>query len=480
MKKILSLLLCALLLGASTASAANPQDALVRDHALAWTLTLNPDADVLLPLLQGDTPLTNEPLEAFQHSESVQAASEAVKTLAEGIAGLRLGGSFAPWALSLSLGTDQAELASASLWADAKTGGNGITTDLLDCLFFLPQDKAKPVLDQAAYFLSLNIPDLISPYLRLLQDEADKLLNGKTAEQGNYPLGELGNFDVKISITITTHDVAWMLRSLLTAFESDFALQTAINKIMNLSRTLEDNPMAQGSVVADISIGLKDFIAQTLALEEEDLLELSAYSRKGLDSLCYVIDTTRVREEVALFLAVLPGKQQGGLVLTAGDGAKLEKLGTAQGVDWEKVRIQATEGSGQLMEESAHLALLYSVPEDEPLALSLWAYSAGVPLFGITAEHNAEQADPYQSKTSAQLSVLGKDPALSLGLTLQESDTLPTLPDTNNWPVLSLMDDNLANKADTGSLPTLLLRRLSAAYPDTAEELIKAIQVLGQ
>ena len=192
MKKILSLLLCALLLGASTASADSPQDVLARDHALAWTLTLNPDADVLLPLLQGDTPLTNEPLEAFQHSESVQAASEAVKTLAAGIAGLRLGGSFAPWALSLSLGTDQAELASASLWADAKTGGNGITTDLLDCLFFLPQDKAKPVLDQAAYFLSPEHPGSHQSLSASAAGRSGQVAEWKNSGTGQLPFGRAG------------------------------------------------------------------------------------------------------------------------------------------------------------------------------------------------------------------------------------------------------------------------------------------------
>ncbi|NLD52672.1 MAG: hypothetical protein GX650_07230, partial [Clostridiales bacterium] len=141
MKKALSLLLCALLLlGACTAGAANPQDAFARGHGLTWTMTLSPDADVLLALLQGSTPLSDEPLIPLQASENPLAVSKAVKTLVGGIADLRLGGSFAPWALSLSLGTDQAGLASATLCADAKTGGNGLTTDLLDCLFFLPQD----------------------------------------------------------------------------------------------------------------------------------------------------------------------------------------------------------------------------------------------------------------------------------------------------------------------------------------------------
>jgi hypothetical protein len=44
--------------------------------------------------------------------------------------------------------------------------------------------------------------------------------------------------------------------------------------------------------------------------------------------------------------------------------------------------------------------------------------------------------------------------------------------------VLSLTDDDLENKVDIGNLPTLLLRRFSMAFPDTAEELIKAVQAL--
>lgn len=481
MKKALSLLLCALLLlEACTAGAANPQDAFARGHGLTWTLTLSPDADVLLALLQGSTPLSDEPLIPLQASENPLAVSKAVKTLVGGIADLRLGGSFAPWALAFSLGTDQAGLASATLWADAKTGGNGLTTDLLDCLFFLPQDKVKPILDQAASLLSLDIPGLISPYLLVLRDEADKLLEGKAAEQGSYALAELGSFDSKVSVTITTYDVARVLKSLLTAFENDFALQTALNQIMYTAGLLEDEPAMRRSVNADISRRLKDSIAQILAEDEEDMLQLSAYGRQGLDSLCYVIDTSRVQQEAALFLAVLPGEKEGGLILTAGDGYKLEGVGTPQGVDWQKVRMQAMEGSGQPMKESAHLALQYAAPEGEPLALSLWAYSAGIPLFGLTAEHKAQQAEPYQAEATARLSVFGKKPALSLGFTLKETDTLPALPDTTNWPVLSLMDDELENKAGVGNLSILLLRRLSVAYPDTAEELIKAVQTLNQ
>jgi hypothetical protein len=476
MKRALAWLLCGLLLlGACTASAASPQDVFARGHALEWALTLNPDADALLALLQGDTPLSNELPEAF-----AQEASEPLKTLAKGIADLRLGGSFMPWALSLSLGTDQGGIASASLWADAKTGGNGLTTDLLDCLFFLPQDKVKPVLEQANRFLPLDIPGLISPYLILLRDGANELLDGKAAERGSYIMGELGEFDKKVSTIITTHDAARMLRPLLAAFEGDFALQTAISQIVHISKLLQDDPLAQGSVNAEISRGLKNFIAETLSQEEEDLLELSAYGREGLDSLCYVIDTARVQENVALRLAILPGEKQGGLILTAGDGYKLDGAGTPQGVDWEKVRAQAMEGSGQPMEESAHLALQYATAEGEPLALSLWAYSAGIPLFGVTAEHQAQESQPNLSETTAKLSVFGKEPVLSLTFTLQETDALPALPDTNNWPVLSLTDDDLENKVDIGNLPTLLLRRFSMAFPDTAEELIKAVQAFDQ
>lgn len=480
MKRILTLLLCSLLmLSACTASAASPQDVFARGHGLQWALTLTPDADVLLALLQNDTPLSNELPEVLLRSEDTQATSEAVKTLAGGIADLRLGGSFVPWSLSLSLGTDRAELASASLWADAKTGGNGFTTDLLDYLFFLPQDKVKPVLDQADLLLPLNIPGLISPYLMLLRDEVDKLLHGKAVEMGNYPIGELGSFDIKASLTITTHDVAQLLKPLLAAFENDFALQTAISQIMYMSRLFQDEPVARGSVNAEIGRSLKDFIAQTLSQEAEDLLELSAYGREGQDSLCYVIDTARVQKEVALFLAVLPGEKQGGLILTAGDGYRLDGAGTPHGVDWEKVRKQAMEGSGQTAEsmgESVHLALQYAVLEDEPLALSLWAYSAGMPLFGITAGYNAQSTEPYQVETTAQLSVFSKEPALSLALTLQETDTLPALPDTQNWPVLSLLDD-LENKVDIGNLSNLLLQRFSLAFPDTAKKLIKAAQL---
>ena len=78
-------------------------------------------------------------------------------------------------------------------------------------------------------------------------------------------------------------------------------------------------------------------------------------------------------------------------------------------------------------------------------------------------------------ETTAQLSVFSKEPALSL-LTLQETDTLPALPDTQNWPVLSLLDD-LENKVDIGNLSNLLLQRFSLAFPDTAKKLIKAAQL---
>ncbi len=479
MKRTLILLLCGLLLlGACTASAANSQDVFARNHALQWTLTLSPDTEVLLPLLQGDTPLFEEFQRALQRSDNPEGASEAIKTLADGVADLRLSGSFAPWALSLSLGTEQAVLASASLWADAKTGGNGIATDLLDCLFYLPQDRAKPALEQASSLLNLDISGLISPYLILLREEANNLLNDKEAELGNYLIGELGEFNMMVSQVITTHDAARVLKTLLDAFEKDFALQTAITQVMYTSSVMKGEPPEPKSAIAETSRELKEALAQILSQDEADLLELSAYGRAGLDSLCYVIDTSRVQKDMPFRLAVLPGKK-GGVILTAGEGSKLEGVGTPQGVEWEKFRLQTVGDSGQPIQESTHIALQYASSEGKPLALSLWAYSAGMPLVGVAAEHKAQQAESYQSETTAQLSVFGKEPVLSLALTLQETDTLPTLPETTNWPVYSLMDDDLESKVDTSNLSTLLLRRFSLAFPDTAEKLIKAAQLLG-
>lgn len=121
MKRTLALLLCSLLiLGAFTASAAVPQDVFARGHALQWTLNLAPDADVLLSLLQGETPLSRELSDLLEHSPDPEAAAGAITPLAKGFSDLRFKGSFAPWAASLSLGTEQADLASVIVWADKK------------------------------------------------------------------------------------------------------------------------------------------------------------------------------------------------------------------------------------------------------------------------------------------------------------------------------------------------------------------------
>ena len=491
MKRTLALLLCSLLiLSAFTANAAITQDIFDRGHALQWTLNLAPEADALLSLLQGDTPLPTELSEYIERLPSPRATDEAIKILAKGISKIRFSGSFVPWAANLSLGTEQADLASSSIWADAKTGGNGITADLIDALFFLPQDKVKPVLDASIPCLSLDIPGLIIPYLVLLRDEADKLLQEAVEQQGNYPMGELGSFDSKASLIITTHDAARVLKSLLTAFEHDYALQMAISQITYLSSLTKDGPGIQDSVSMAAAKSLKDLIHQLLLAEETYLLELSAYSREGLDSLCYVVDTSKVQEEAALRLAILPDGKQGGLILTAGNGYKLDGTGTSRGVDWEKVRTQVMEqsveqpmeGSGEQsvgprpMEESAHLALQYAVAEDNSVDLSLYAYSAGICLFGVTAEHKTWQAESYQSDTAARISVFSKEPALSLSLRLEETDKLPALPDTFGWPVLSLLDSELQNKVDTSNMLSVLTRRFSKAFPDTAEELVKAVQ----
>lgn len=484
MKRTLALLLCSLLiLGAFTASAAVPQDVFARGHALQWTLSLAPDADVLLSLLQGETPLSRELSDLLEHSSDPEAATGTINPLAKGFSDLRFKGSFAPWAASLSLGTEQADLASVIVWADKKTGGNGIAVDLIDCLFFLPQDKVKLALDGSAPLLALNIPSLISPYLVLLRDEADKLLEGKAWQQGDYPMGELGSFDSKVSLILTTHDAARTLKSLLTAFENDYALQMVISQITYLSLLLENGSWMQDSASVAIAKSLKDLIYRMLSEEETDLLELSAYSREGTDSLCYVVDTSKVQEEATLRLAVLPGGKQGGLILTAGEGYKLDGSGTSQGVDWEKVRTQAMEGSDlpiAPMEESAHLALQYTVAEDDSVDLSLHAYSAGIPMFGVTASHKTRRTEPWQSETTAGISVFSKEPALALSLRLEETDKLPSLPDTSGWPVLPLLGSDLQSIALNGNALSVLMQRFSKAFPNTAEELVKAVQLLDE
>ena len=241
-------------------------------------MSLAPDADVLLSLLQGETPLSRELSDLLEHSPDPEATAGAITPLAKGFSDLRFKGSFAPWAASLSLGTEQADLASVIVWADKKTGGNGIAADLIDSLFFLPQDKVKLALDGSTPLLALNIPNLISPYLVLLRDEADKLLEGEAWQQGDYPMGELGSFDSKVSLTLTTHDAARTLKSMLTAFENDYALQTAISQITYLSLLLENGSWMQDSASVAIAKSLKDLIYRMLSEEETDLLELSAYN----------------------------------------------------------------------------------------------------------------------------------------------------------------------------------------------------------
>lgn len=480
MKKMLILLLCSLLLvGSMTAQAALPSDVYSRNHALEWTLTLSPDADALLALIQGDNPLSKEFPAAWRKQESSDAMN-ALKTLLDGVSKLRIQGAFAPWALSLSLGTDQAGLAAASLWADPKTGGNGAVIDLMDYVFCLPQDQVKPALHQAASLMAVDVPGLVRPYLTLLKSEADRLLHDKTPEEGSFSVGEFGSFDHKASVTVTRHDAAGILKSLLTAFENDADLQTAITWIAAIS--LPDDARSNGSLSAQFANALQSLIAQLLSEEDGALLELSACSRAEGGAVCYAADTSKALPDVALRLAVMAGEKQGGLLLTAGDGTRLDGAGTPQGIDWEKVYVDATEGSGQgksPLEESAHLALQYSVPEDGQTALSLWVYSAGMRLIGAVADHCMRQAEPYQSDIAIRLSAFGDAPVLSFNLTLRETDKLPALPDTGSWPVLSLTDDDLKNKVDIGNLPTLLLRCFSMAFPDTAEDLIKAAQSFG-
>lgn len=473
MKKMLILLLCSLLLvGSMTAQAALPSDVYSRNHALEWTLTLSPDADALLALMQGDNPLSHELPEISPHSEEANA----LETLLDGVSKLRIQSVFAPWALSLSLGTDQAGLAAANLWADPKTGGNGAVIDLMDYVFCLPQDQVKPALHQAASLMGIDVPGLVRPYLVLLKSEADRLLHEKASEKGSFSVGEFGSFDHKASIAVTRHDAAGAFKALLKAFENDADLQTAINRIAAISSP--DDARSNGSPAAQFANTLQSLIAQLLSEEDGALLELSAYSRVEGGAVCYAADTSKALPDDPLRLAVMAGEKQGGLLLTAGDGTRLDGAGTPQGVDWEKVYIDATEGSGQ-GKSSAHLALQYSVPEEGQTALSLWVYSAGMPLIGAAADHCMRQTEPYQSDTAIRLSAFGDAPVLSFDLTLRETDKLPALPDTGSWPVLSLTDSDLGNKTNIGSLSTLLLRRFSMAFPDTAEDLIKAAQSFG-
>lgn len=476
MKKILILLLCSLLLlGSMTAQAAFPSDVYGRNHALEWTLTLSPDANALLALMQGDNPLSKEFPETWRNPENPDTVTNALKTLLDGVSKLRIHGAFAPWALSLSVGTDQAGLAAANLWADPKTGGNGAVIDLMDYVFCLPQDQVKPGLHQAAFLLAIDIPGLIKPYLTLLKSEADRLLQEKVSEEGRFSVGEFGSFDHKVSITVTRHDAAGVLKPLLKAFENDMDLQTVITRIAAISSP--DDIPSNGSPAVQFAKALQALIAQLLSEEDGDLLELSACGRAGENAVCYIADTSKTESNSILRLAVMPGEKQGGLLLTAGNGSTLDGAGTPEGVDWEKVRTDAMEGAGQdiaPMEENMHLALQYTVPEEGQTALSLWAYSAGLPLIGAAVDHRICQAEPYRCDTAIRLSAFGKAPVLSLDLTLRETDKLPALPDIGNWPVLSLTDSDLEGKINPGGLGVLLLRRFSMAFPDTAEDLIKA------
>ena len=488
MKKTLALFICALILSACfTSYAVNTNEIFARGNALEWTLSINIDKEMFPYFLQDIELFTEEIDDSPKDKYTDPEIESATSTLIDSISKLRLKGAFAPWTFNLSFGTDKANLASATMWADANTGGNGLTVDFLDYLFYLPQEKLRPILKEANALIGVDALSLINPYLTILRDEMNKLLEGKAAETGDFRVSEFGNFNWKVSLYLTNHDFAKVAEALLKKFEEDVALQSAINEIVNIAMFLDNSLPGENTVNTDIAKSIKEFIDKTKLEQNTKTADLSVYGREGMDTPCYVLDTSKVMPFDLFRLAILPDAKEGGLLFTAVDSSEIVKgAGTDEGIDWDwahKRATQETVGDETPKEECHHMALTYSAPEKNKLDIALGMYSNGTPLVKINSEYNVEQAEPYKAKCKTTMAIPSvtavSKPVFEINIALNETDKLPTLPDTISWPAVSLIDEDLDNKVDSSKVPDILVERFYEAYQGEVENIINAVNLLS-
>lgn len=478
MKRLLALILCAMLLLLALPGLSEPAE---DNKPVFWHVQLEPVEAQLLALLQPGSPvyaaLELEQIQELQKPDTL----EGIKLFLASLARLRFQGCVSDNLLSLSIFTQDAPIVNAFLSATEQGKDYSLTSDLGK--FVLPVPDSRQLADNILPLLTLDPPALLVPYIRLLHQQLALLLEAENDQEGSYSLAQLGSFKARRSRDILARDLAPALEALLERFKADTALQDAI---LQIATSLEHLDVPEYNAEAfnskQLILELEKFLDELKQRNDDAPVTLLGYSRDGGQPVCLVFDDQAVNlaSYTTTRLAILIEEQDLGLTLTQAARFSLE-TGSREQV-WEKA-IAQMQSSGYAYNENSHIALLMKhLPMGHLIDFQM--FRTNQPPIYIQAQNNMLAFEGKNSQTTLLIGLAENKPLVRLQLQRSEAGTLPQPPDTTGWPALSLDPDSeeasAAFELATSTLPTKLLGRFFRAFPNTAEQLVDLLALLGQ
>ncbi len=429
----------------SAVSAETAQGVVQPPESYQFALRIVPNVEVLLTQKNAH-PERNPIPYGIWPNEDWLMRPDGGKVLADAVANLTLSGYMTPDHLKATLGTKDGDLAEVYAWADARSGGNGFVTDLAEVVYHAPQQAVKSALDFSRQLLASNV----DAALGALYADAVKMLEEKAADAvavtGEFSVDMFGTFTAKRSIVLNHGDMHDVFSMMLDKLERDRNAAA----LLNMGARLGSSPGDQ----QDVFLPLRGSIAGWLEQKDEPAATLTIHTAGADQAPCYVLDLVSDHETIAW-------QAQDGLrflytmyewVAGAGYGTGGRSAGArAENQLWG--RIGTMDGN----------------------------FAAEVKLFGfgeenlrIHAEAKVENLLPLHGELTIGASAYGGEDFATAYLTISQEEVLAAMPDTTGWPSYLLGETPFSLGGDT-TQQMLLMRRLSMAFPDTAEDIIKAL-----
>lgn len=453
------------------------------DQAIAWELSAEMDPEGLNALLSPASPVYDSLPPQLKAPLMSPQDKDALETLQSALAALRVRLLTLRYKATLSLGTDQHDLAAFHAWADPTTGSNGLVSDLLRQVFVLPNASARQFLAAAESLTEFDPAALMAPYLELVFSQLEGMLRNATPAkeqisfQGYDGLNHLG------SLRFTSHMAADIIMALHAKASQDPALADAITKVYNLARLT--GAEADSDPVAEFLADLEAVAAQLRAQEARPLFDLDAY-REPKGGLLFVLDSAAIPgadrwECMEIFLS----DAETAVTLVTLEAPAEPATGLP---DWEDLRR-----GGRHAEPAMNLPYNYvsanlrpEAQAGETLATINLMLAEGVnPPVKLSLQHYKPNEPGLLSDSLVSIHLMDNDPLARISLTARLAEQRPVMPDTAGWPVSGANQSLQLSDALTAMLPGKLFGRFYWAFPQAdeaggvnAEQIFEALEAL--
>lgn len=411
-------------------------------------------------------------------------------------------------AISLTLGSELANLMDMQFTPRDSDGAAAITTSLLPGLKLtvppipeLLQYQALIERHQKA-FRETPFDKLLAPYAEALNTYFTQTLPAGAAQvSGAFEIADVGSFDTLSTYDVTGETLAGVLSAMVEVLKQDTALRQLLDTHLKVFASGEGLP--QGFVAeADVGADAPKDSAELIAKLEEGIAEIrkdagtllgrqSLYTNSQSTALCLVTEDKDARSLITI--AMLPVENGHDLrvsilmraeapVWPTPDPSATQAPKTP--VDWAAVKAGVLAGT----DFSTLFTLdLKSGPDPERKRLDT---SLGMKMslqgirFGLQATDASALIAPYAKKGEVSLSVMGPEPQLTIYYEDTEVSEAPALPDPDTVKAVEFNEQAMEEGSELAQaflqkgLPALL-ENLKLALPEEAPAILAFIQQLN-